>query len=330
MRAMAERCCNRIWYGVRRPPLAWRLLALAHGAVVGQRALRPAQRPSVPLIVVGNLGVGGGGKTPVVIALARYLRGLGHAVGVVSRGYGGRQRGPCPVGPDDDPADYGDEPVLIAGAAEVPVWIARHRARAVAAATAVGITVVISDDGLQHRALARSFEICVVDGQRGFGNGLLLPAGPLRQPLTRLDQVDAVLVKGPRLPELSLPSVALDVELRPSALRRLDDAARAAEPIEDWQGREVDAVCGIANPASFVDTLSRLGLKPRLTAFPDHHRYTARQIERLPGPVVVTAKDAVKLRRLQLSAPAWVLETEAVLPESLLAAVAAHVREYST
>jgi tetraacyldisaccharide 4'-kinase len=190
---------------------------------------------------------------------------------------------------------------------------------------AEGAEVVVSDDGLQHRRLARSFEIVLIDGQRRFGNGRLLPAGPLRQPVERLEQADAVLFRA--CDDLD-PGYDQRFDLVPDALIRLDDGARLA-PLA-LAGQSVSAVCGIAHPEQFVRTLESLGQQPTLVAFPDHHRFVAADVQALPPPIVTTAKDAVKLKRLaRLPEAVHVLEVSATLPDSLLQAVTDHVQQFA-
>ncbi len=324
LRARIEAHFNRIWYQGRPPPLAYRWLAGAYGALVRRRSQRPSLVPKVPVIVVGNLTVGGGGKTPLVIALAQYLRSSGRQVAVVSRGYGGRRVDlPQRVDEAADPYHYGDEPVLIAEQAGVPVWVCRHRARALQAAVDDGAEVVLSDDGLQHMALARSFEICLIDGSRGLGNGRLLPAGPLRQPVERLKAVDLLLVKGAG----QMPAGSVRVDLQARQLRPMQGGP-ALTPAA-WHGKTVTALCGIANPQGFFDLLEALGMVVQPRIFPDHHRFRGADLDGLQGPVVVTAKDAVKLRRLSLDMDIRVLVVGLELPEAVTAAIEQHLEQWS-
>lgn len=329
MRARLERYANHLWYETPCPPRFWRMLSALHGRVLGSSWQRPDGHPPVPVIVVGNLAVGGSGKTPTVIALARYLTGVGLQTAVISRGYGGDRgaglgKRPVRVNPESDPGVCGDEPVLIAQQSAVEVWVCRDRRAAMDAAVAAGAGVIVSDDGLQHRRLARSFEIVLIDGRRRFGNGWLLPAGPLRQPLKRLGQVDAVLFRGP---DEQIAATEQYFELRPEALVRLDDDARLAP--DALAGSAVSAVAGIAHPGQFVRSLEALGQQPTLHAFPDHHAFVAGDLEGIPAPIVTTAKDAVKLRRLKPRPTGiHVLEVSAALPEVLLQTVAAHVQQF--
>jgi len=318
MRGWLARALQRNWYSDRRPAPIWRALAGIYGRISSARPTRPAIRPPCPVIVVGNLTAGGGGKTPVVAALAAALQNAGHQVAIVSRGYGGAHRGaPIRVEPDADPRQVGDEPLELVARTQAPVWICRQRRRALEAAIADGAAVVFSDDGLQHRELPRSFEICVVDGRRGFGNGLLLPAGPLRQPLARLDKVDLVLRKG---------------EDRVGGLPGLPFALHSGGPV-DVDGRElaptaIDAIAGIADPESFFEMLENKGFRVRRHPLADHQPIASDWLKRLPGPVVVTAKDRMRMRQ-PARADLYVLSVHAELPARAIEAVRAHVREFA-
>ncbi len=324
LRGALEDYAGRLWYGAPKPT-PWLALSALYRLLLGARWRRPGAAPGCPVIVVGNLTVGGTGKTPVVMALVRALQQAGHRVAVISRGYGGRVRcGPERVERDADPWRVGDEPALLASSLQAPVWIGRQRDQALAAALAQGAEVVVADDGLQHRALARSFEIVVVDGQRGFGNGRLLPAGPLRGPIERLKQADQLLVRAPR--RLAGLPPGPEFTLEPLSLLALDGRRRAPDSLA---GQTVTAVCGIAHPAQFKAQLEALGMRVDLRAFPDHYRFRAADLDGLSGPIVTTAKDAVKLRCLErLPGSIEVLEIEAMLPPELIAAVLAHVREF--
>jgi tetraacyldisaccharide 4'-kinase len=326
LRERVEGYLNGLWYGNAKPGLAWRALSGVYGLAARRRV--PAKRGPLPgpVIVVGNITVGGGGKTPVVAALAAALVDEGRRVAVISRGYGGQSPlRPLRVQAGDDPQVCGDEPLLLARSTGCPVWVCRKRRLAMQAAFDDGAEVVLSDDGLQHADLPRSFEICVIDEARGFGNGRLLPAGPLRQPLERLGQVDLVLRKSIGLaPEQAdLPGVAFAIE--PGNAYRLEDR----QPIDLVCMQPFDAVCGIANPDSFFATLAMLGLEFRRHAFPDHHAFARSDLAGLEGPLVVTEKDAVKLDRLDALPETVVLPIRARLPEQALQVIRAHVREFA-
>ena len=325
MRQVMERYARELWYG-RRSARGWVVFSWLYRKAIGSRWHRPRQRPPVPVIVVGNLSVGGTGKTPVVIALARHLMESGLRPAVISRGYGGTVgRGPERVDALADPARVGDEPVLVASTLDLPVWVGSRRRLTLDAAVAAGAEVVIADDGLQHRELPRSFEVIVVDGARGFGNGQLLPAGPLRCPVDRLSEADRVLLRGP-CTRVELPP-GIPFALRPLALRVLSGTQSAAP--DSLAGQSVSAVCGIGHPEQFAAQLEALGMQVALHAFPDHHRYRTTDLLNLAGPIVTTAKDAIKLRLLDPQPEGvHVLEVEAALPSVLLQDLVEHVREF--
>ncbi len=320
-----ERYFNRVWYDDRQPGLGWRALSGLYGLAAREGTDEDGQGPPGPVIVVGNITVGGGGKTPVVAALATALVDDGWRVAIISRGYGGQSPSqPLRVQAGDNPHVCGDEPLLLARSTGCPVWVCRKRKLAMQAAFDAGAEVVMSDDGLQHTALPRSFEICVIDESRGFGNGRLLPAGPLRQPLERLERVDLVLRKrtGPSSERTDLPGMAFVIE--PGQVYRLGDH----QPVDLESRQPFDAVCGIANPDSFFATLTLLGLRFRRHAFPDHHAFRASELAGLDGPLVVTEKDAVKLEGLVGLPETLVLPIGARLPAAVLEAVKRHVGEF--
>lgn len=316
---------QRRWY---RPGAVWLLLPLAwlFGALVALRRRRyrlgrkAIYRSPLPVIVVGNLAVGGAGKTPVVQALALALRERGWRPGIVSRGYGGRQREAALLPERPAPALHGDEPCLLRRATGVPVAVAARRAEAVRLLEACGeVDLVIADDGLQHYALARDVELLVVDGAHRFGNGALLPAGPLREPLARALEVDFRLVNGGEPGEQEF-----GMRLRPCRLRRLVDRSELGL---DWLvGRRVHAVAGIAHPDRFFATLRALGAEPIEHAFADHHAFRASDLAFGEGlPVLMTAKDGVKCEAF--AAPHWLqLEVEAELPQALLDGIEQRLR----
>ncbi len=244
----------------------------------------------VPIIVVGNITVGGTGKTPLIIALAQFFSAQGFKPGIVSRGYGGRaNKTPFLVMADSDPIESGDEPLLIKRATGCPMVIARSRVAAVQRLLqSAACDLVLSDDGLQHYALGRSIEIAVVDGERYFGNGLCLPAGPLREPITRLQSVDWLVVQGQKN-----GLAAVDMQLVPGKIYNLHNpelhwnVSRLTQPIH--------AVAGIGNPQRFFRQLRSLGLELVEHAFPDHHRYRPQDFNFPEDAVIImTEKDAVK------------------------------------
>lgn len=326
VRARLARRIERVWYSPVPPPLPLAALERLYRRATRKRFGRPSGRPPCPVIVVGNLVVGGSGKTPVVAALVRALAREGFRVAVVSRGYGSRAgAGPIRVRSDHTASEVGDEALELVQATGIDVWVGSRRDRALAATRAAGADVVVSDDGLQHAALPRSFEVCVVDEKRGFGNRHLLPAGPLRQPVSRLAQVDLILIKRSATGESAcgLPD-GLRFELRPGELEPADPAVDVPAPVP---GRSVDAVAGIGDPAAFFATLTRLGYSVRPHPLVDHQPIDPRWLDRLPGPVVMTAKD-----RARLDAPlrddAFVLPVRAGLPDEAVQRIVEHVREF--
>ena len=269
--------------------LVFRLLVALRRLLFRAGAL-PSVRLHVPVIVVGNLTVGGTGKTPLILALAEALRRKGLHPGILSRGYGGTDAGPRAVSAGEDAAQVGDEPLVLAERSGCPVWIGADRAAAARALLAAHARcdVILCDDGLQHYRLRRDFEIAVED-ERGFGNGLLLPAGPLREPADR--RVDATVVNGAE----PWPG-AFRMRLTPAGLYRVD--AHAAPLMQsELSGKKLHAVAGIGNPERFFAGLSRMGLAFSAHPFPDHHAFRAADLEFADCDfVLMTEKDAVKCR----------------------------------
>ncbi len=279
----------------------------------------PSYRASVPLIVVGNITVGGTGKTPVVIALVEYLQEAGLRPGVVSRGYGAEKgRFPRVVEHDSSPRDVGDEPLLIFRRTGAPCVIDPKRGRAVRRLTErFEVDVIIADDGLQHYALQRDFEIALLDARRGVGNGRCLPAGPLREPMERLRRVDWVVYRGgvrERDGVAYEPIALIDVAIGTSTLFMPRTGLT-----------EVNAVAGIGQPAQFFDSLRKAGFEIKEHVFPDHHVFSREEIDALAdAPIIMTEKDAVKCRALlneRDEGRVWYLLIEALLPDALVADV---------
>lgn len=303
------------WYAKARPnPLLLPLEALYRQAVALRRRTygeggRRVERLAVPVIVVGNLSVGGTGKTPLTIWLAKLLKARGFRPGIVSRGYGGAVGGaPLAVTADTDPRKAGDEPVLIARRTGCPVSVFPKRAEAGRFLLAAGdCDLVIADDGLQHYALGRDIEIAVVDGARGFGNGHCLPAGPLREPPERLRSVDFVVYTG------EAPAAGYSMVLEGGeAVNLLDE--NLSRPLSGFAGGPLWAMAGIGNPERFFDHLRRHGLSFGSRAFPDHHAYRPEDL-RFVGttPLLMTEKDAVKCRSFAAHGH-WYVPVQARLP----------------
>ena len=292
---------EKIWYGNRLLALPLLPLSALFGLVAGLRrffyrtGLKQVHRFPVPVIVVGNLTVGGTGKTPLVIWLSQYLRERGMRPGIVSRGYGGNaSRWPQQVRPDSDPVVVGDEAVLLAQRTGCPMCVSPDRPAAVRALLQyTDCDIIISDDGLQHLSLGRDIEIVVMDGQRGLGNGFPLPAGPLREPASRLRRTDLAISNGRRWADLPAMQI-VNPRLVP-LLRMTGSRPRA---LEVFAGQRVHAVAGIGNPKRFFELLGSHGMEVIPHVFPDHHAFRRKDLRFEPElPVVMTEKDAVKCRR---------------------------------
>ena len=319
MRPTAVSRLNIQAHWARRTPLSVLLLPLAGLFALVVWFRRAAYRQGwlqsftvgVPVIVVGNITAGGSGKTPLVIWLVGWLAEQGYRPGVVSRGYRGKAEGCVEVRDDSDPSVVGDEPLLIHAKTRCPLVVGRDRVAAarVLLARHPGIDIIVSDDGLQHYRLHRNLELAVVDAATGLGNGLSLPAGPLREPASRLDTVDAVLQvrRGGSTLANTLSAPSFQVEFRPGKFyalcqpeRKIDAEALGSGP---WL-----AVTGIGRPQGFFDMLSGLGLKFRAQVFPDHYRFTRADLPS-KARVVMTEKDAVKCIRFA-QPDWWALELE--------------------
>ncbi len=282
------------------------------------KGILPVARFPVPVVVVGNLTVGGSGKTPLVIALCRLLKSRNYRPGVISRGYGGRSAyWPRQVHPDSDPYEVGDEPVILARRSSCPVVVGPDR---VAAARFLlqnaACDLVLSDDGLQHLGLGRDLEICVIDGTKRFGNGRCLPAGPLREPLHRLQSVDMCLVNGTAGPG----EYAMTIE--PGAAVSMSHPVNRRS-LSSFAGETVHAVAGIGNPERFFTLLESHQIHVIRHVYPDHYRYANGELEfGVAHPVLMTEKDAVKYTSFQ-NARYWYLPVQAELaPEFVQALIA--------
>jgi tetraacyldisaccharide 4'-kinase len=310
----AEARLQHVWYSRSAASQALRPLAWFYCGVVLLRRglyrlhLLRTRRLTVPVIVVGNLTVGGTGKTPLVIAIVKCLQHAGYRPGIISRGYGGKAHSwPQQVRPDSDPVMVGDEPILIARHTGCPMAVGPDR---VAAGRSLlqhaDCDILVCDDGLQHYALWRDVEILVVDGVRRFGNGFCLPAGPLREPTRRKEQVDFIVTNG----------TAINREYSMSYLGdTLINLARPeiSRPLTDLVEQRVHAVAGIGNPTRFFSTLRRARLYVEPHAFADHYAYQPSDLDFGDGaPVIMTEKDAVKCQRF-VQDNFWYLPIEAQL-----------------
>lgn len=322
------------WFDGSTPPLWSRAVALLYAGVVAlrrlayRRGLLRSRHVGVPVVVVGNLVAGGSGKTPLVIALVQRLRAEGWTPGVASRGHGRKDmRVARWVEPGMDAAGTGDEPLLIAQATDARVRVDRDRVAAAEALAAAGCDIVVCDDGLQHYRLARDVEIEVQDARRRYGNGRLLPAGPLREPLERaadcafrvinqgaLDAAAAVAGTG---------SSEWPMWLGVDALQPL--AGGRSLPLHAFAGQRVHAVAGIGEPERFFSMLRGAGLAVVPHAFPDHHAYVPAELDfGSPLPVLMTSKDAVKCAGFA-TPQAWAVPVSAQLPDAFWTALLARL-----
>ncbi len=309
---------QRYWYSnnlvaLLLAPLGWLYCAitdLRRGAYCA--GLLPTSKVSVPVIVVGNISVGGTGKTPLVAWLVEVLRAAGWSPGIVSRGYGGKaDRWPQAVDADSDPAQVGDEPVLLAQRCACPISVGPDRVAAAQALIQAGTCdVIVADDGLQHFALERDLEIAVVDGVRRFGNGRCLPAGPLRECVRRLERVDFIVSNGPGTRH------EYAMRLEGEQVVAVDGSGRT-KPLREFGDGPVHAVAGIGYPPRFFSHLRRSGLQLIEHPFPDHHAFSARDLDFGDQlPVLMTEKDGVKCKDLAASNH-WQVPVTAVIDSRL-------------
>ncbi|WP_414638565.1 tetraacyldisaccharide 4'-kinase [Arenimonas sp.] len=326
MKAALAHWLLRRWYGGVAPGPGLRALAAVYGGLVAlrrwlyRRGWKPTHRLPVPVIVVGNLVAGGSGKTPLTIALARGLAERGWRPGVVSRGYGRDSGTPVRVAPGMAASECGDEPLLIARQTGLPVWVDADRVAGARRLVAEGCNLVIADDGLQHLRLGRDIEIEVVDGERRHGNGRLLPAGPLREPAGR--RVDHRVVNGGEATAGEWPMRLVLAEAVPLG-------GGASRPLADFAGQTVHAIAGIGHPARFFEALRAAGLAPIEHPFPDHHAFTASELDLAPpGPRLMTEKDAVKCAAFDLP-DAWAVPVRAALPDALFTALQQRLADWS-
>lgn len=288
---------DKFWY--KKNPLRWFLWPLSIiylGVVTVRRFMIRSHQVNIPIIVVGNLTVGGTGKTPLVIALAQALTDRGIRVGIVSRGYGAHiQKYPYEVNSNDKAHDVGDEPLLLARKTNVPVVIAPRRVDAVQyLITRHQSQIIISDDGLQHYAMGRDIEIVVIDGVRGFGNGLCLPAGPLRERIGRLKQADFLIINGKIGFDNSLLKnypKSYHMELIPGKLTQLRSGKACS-----WSdlATPIAAIAAIGYPQRFFSLLKNLGIVFKPYPFADHYAFQPEDLSFSEKNIVMTEKDAVK------------------------------------
>ena len=319
-KARLERFFTQRWYA-QSPGVLWLLWPLEwiYRAVIWMHLRHLPEKESVPpCIVVGNITVGGTGKTPFVIALTLWLRGQGLHVGVVSRGYGRTARTPVEVSQQTSAEEAGDEPLLIHQASGAIVMVDEDRARA-CSALAGRVDVVVSDDGLQHHAMARSIEIVLVDAERRLGNGHCLPVGPLRQPVARLKSVDYEVLRASQ-------ASSECAYLRPIGFTRLGDQQQRSIAEMQATSPTIHVVTAIAAPERLRSDLEDLGFKVKLRSFADHHQFSLTDFEGLAdNAIVVTGKDSVKLPA-ELS-NCWVYQVEMQIPEPVLQSLWTQLKE---
>jgi tetraacyldisaccharide 4'-kinase len=308
---------ENIWYtkhplGLILLPLSWiYTLIIVLRRLCYQSGLIAVNQIDAPVIIVGNITVGGTGKTPLVIWLAEYFKNEGFRPGIISRGYGGKLSGKTQqVRPDSNPSLVGDEPVLIAKRTNCPVAIAIQRRKAAEELIKhCDCDLILCDDGMQHYSLGRDIEIAVIDGQRRFGNGHCLPAGPLREPKSRLKAVDFVVSK------YIAGRHEYKMEYTYGDLVSLTDATRNV-PVSSLNGQSVHAIAGIGNSDRFYSYLRNQKLQIIMHEFPDHHPFITEDVNFNDGlPVVMTEKDAVKCVDYATDQH-WYLPITATLPES--------------
>lgn len=311
---------ERYWYQISPAhlillPISWLFWVLsALRRTLYRLHLLESHKMPVPVVVIGNISAGGTGKTPLTLAIAQQLADAGLHPVIISRGYGGTAQ-QHPVAQQDSAELVGDEPLLMARRKICPVWVGRDRA-AVANAALRAVPqcdVLLCDDGLQHYRLQRDFEIAVIDGARRFGNGLLLPAGPLREPVSRLESVDAVVVNGS-----GAKTGQYDMLLSGDLFYNLLDPARSASA-EELRHLRLHALAGIGHPQRFFDRLSSMGLTFTAHAYPDHHPYSSADLAfDACDALLLTEKDAVKCAPYA-DERYWVLRVDALIDPALIA-----------
>lgn len=314
---------NTLWQ-ILLKPLSWLFAAISHlRQYLYQSGWLKTYHLAVPVVVVGNINVGGTGKTPLVIWLAEQLQLAGYTPGIISRGYGGKAQAAQEVFAHSQPQQVGDEPVLIAQRTTCPVFVSRDR---VAAGRALlnqhtECNIIISDDGLQHYRLQRAVEIVVFDSAKGFGNGALLPSGPLRESVARLYEVDAVVSNGQlKASGLNFDLARLkpiEMQLRSAGFYNLIDPHKVCT-VKELSSLKVLAIAGIGNPERFFQQLRLMGLSFQFQAYSDHHAFKAEDFAATTADVVVmTEKDAVKCQAFAKT-NYWVLPVTALVGAELL------------
>jgi len=314
------------WYRPNR--IVWLLLPLSWlyclVAIIRRKLyqlnIKKSYAARAPVVVIGNIVAGGSGKTPLLIALCEFVQARGYKAGVVSRGYGGTFTGVKQVAETDDAALVGDEPLMVHQRTGVPVVVGADRVAAISYLLANNeCDIVFSDDGLQHYRMRRDLELAVVDVERRFGNGFCIPAGPLRERISRLNEVDLIIYSGNTGSSdgKEAGTEECSYQLKITKIQRLN--SKECRDISDFSGNEVHAVAGIGNPSRFFRQLENQGLSVRSHAFSDHHRYRQKDFSGWTEEcIIMTEKDSVKCRNLPLT-DAWVVTVNSELSTGLKA-----------
>jgi tetraacyldisaccharide 4'-kinase len=320
--------------GFRRWPSYWSKSATSFGQILrplivswmNKKRLKIVEAPRVsgqiPIVCIGNIVVGGAGKTPLVASLALKLQEAGFTPGIVSRGFGGKVKSlPIEVTEQSSPKQVGDEPLMLKKRTGCPVIVCRDRARAIERLCFhYPVDVILSDDGLQNTEMWRDFSVCVFNKEQGIGNGLELPFGPLREPTSAVHEMDAIVVRGTDYPKEMLIEMGIETKTPTfGSVARMayvyrSDQPEIHRPLDDLKGcGNFDAVAGIASPHRFFKGLQQAGLMIEEHAFPDHYAFSTTDIAEL-SDVITTEKDAVKLVHL-LKEPFWIVVLDSLQPE---------------
>lgn len=321
---------ERQWYGsphwlLLLLPLTWLFAFLSRRR--RRKQLFQQQKLPLPVVVVGNIAVGGTGKTPFIVALAKALIAQGRRPGIVARGYGGKLDSNLILNDDTTAQVAGDEPVFLYQTLKCPVAVGRKRVKSVELlAQNTPCDIVLSDDGLQHYRMARDLEVVMIDAERGLGNGFLLPVGPLRESAERLHHVDWVVINGGATkPVNALKTKSVNMELSPVAWRNVHSGELCS--IEELPLANAAAIAGIGNPQRFFNTLQTLGFVGECQPFADHHAYSAADLAKFKGKkLLMTEKDAVKCQAFAQE-DWWALVVEFKLPQELVDEVNSLVHE---
>ncbi len=325
-----EEQIRAIWYGQQTPKLWARMLSHVFARLAAfrrklyQLGLLRSHKLKVPVIIVGNITAGGGGKTPMVIWLVNHLKSMGYKPGIISRGYGGKRKvEPMFVTPHADAHASGDEPLLMAQKTQAPVMVGKDRVKAGQQLIAqYNVNIIISDDGMQHYALKRDAEIVMLDANWETGNNRFIPAGPLREPLSRLDQVDLVVYKGDK-------ADSHGYQLAIASVYPLGHPSQSQD-IATFRSQKIHAVAGIANPNSFFKLLSQHGLAIVKNPLPDHHQISTEDLTfDDEHAVMITEKDAVKCQNIQAK-NIWVVRLEIIMKTQTQTAIEQLITDISS